>query len=131
MTMPVGLAIGAACSIVITLLCAAWLTHLVLSEKMDVTAIGYAVMAILLISAAVGSLIAAALIKHRWMVVCLGAGGIYFLTLLAMNALFFGGQYQGIGVTALAILGGSGAVGFIGLKQGSGSKMKRKKFRSR
>ena len=36
---------------------------------------------------------------------CLAAGGGYYLCLLAITALFFGGQYQGVGVTALMVLG--------------------------
>ena len=128
---PVGLAVGLAVSMGITLMSAALLTHLVLSEKMSENAIGYGAMVILLIAAAVGAWIAAVLVKHRWMVVCLGAGGSYFLTLLAITALFFGGQYQGVGVTALLILGGSGGVGLLGLRQGKKVSFKRKKYRSR
>lgn len=131
MSMPAGLAIGLAASLSITLLCTALIANLILSEKMNEAALGYGAMAILLLSSGAGSLIASVLIKHRWLLVSLGAGGIYFLTLLAITALFFGGQYQGIGVTALMILAGSGTVGLLGLKQGKRHSFKRKKYRSR
>lgn len=131
MSTPAGLAIGLAASISVTLLCAAMVTYLVLSENMSENTIGYWVMAILIVSSALGSLIASTMIKRRWMVMCLGAGGMYFLSLLAITALFFGGQYQGIGVTALMILSGSGAVGLLGLRQGKSSSFKHKKYRSR
>lgn len=131
MSMPAGLAIGLAASLSITLLCTALIANLILSEKMNEAALGYGAMAILLLSSGAGSLIASVLIKHRWLLVSLGAGGIYFLTLLAITALFFGGQYQGIGVTALMILAGSGTVGLLGLKQWKRHSFKRKKYRSR
>lgn len=129
--MPVGLGVGAVVATGVTLLSSALLANLVLSQKLSEGALGYGVMVVLLLSSALGSWIAAKLIKRRWMIMCFGAGGSYFAILLAMNALFFGGQYQGVGVTALMILGGSGAVGLLGLKQGTGSFKKRAKLHSR
>jgi putative membrane protein (TIGR04086 family) len=131
MPMVAGLAVGVALSIGITMVLAGLTAHFVLSETISENAIGYAAMAALYLSAALGSLIAARMIKRRRMVVCLATGGIYFLTLLGMTALFFGGQYQGIGVTALVVLGGSGTIGLLGLRQGKGRGIKHKKIRSR
>ena len=37
---------------------------------------------------------AAAKIKRRWMLVCSITGGIYFLSLLAVTAICFGGNYH-------------------------------------
>lgn len=130
-SMAAGLAVGLAVSMVLTLTGAALAANLVMSEKIEEDAIGYAALAVLILSALCGAWVAAALTKRRWMIVCLGLGGIYYLTLLATTALFFGGQYQGVGVTALAILGGCGAVGLLGLRTEKGSRKKAKKYRFR
>lgn len=131
MSIPVGLSIGLTVSLMLTLITAAIVANLILGEKIAESAIGYAAIVILLLASGVGAWLAAMLIKRRWMVVCLGAGGIYYLTLLGITALFFGGQYQGMGVTALVVLGGCGAVGLLGLRGESGSGKRRKKYRHR
>ncbi|MBQ7415635.1 MAG: hypothetical protein IJW14_01195 [Oscillospiraceae bacterium] len=131
MSMPAGLVIGWIVSMVLTILGALAIALLILSEKLGVEAIGYGAIVTLILAAATGAWLAAMLIKRRWMIVCLGTGGIYYLTLLAITALFFGGQYQGIGVTALAILSGSGAVGFLGLKGENTGRKKSKKYHFR
>ena len=88
-------------------------------------------MATLLLSSAAGAWVAAKMVKLRWIVLCLGAGAVYFLTLLACTALFFGGQYEGVGVTFLVVLAGSGAVGLLGLKGENSAVKKRRKRRTR
>ena len=53
------------------------------------------------------------------------SGLVYFVTLLAITALFFGGQYEAVGVTGLLVFGASTAVGLLktqGGKLGSGKK---------
>lgn len=129
--MPAGFAIGLAVGLTLTLVGTSIVANMILSEKIAESAIGYGAIVILLISSAIDAWLAAALIKRRWMIVCLGAGGIYYLTLLGITALFFGGQYQGMGVTALVVLGGCGAVGVLGLKGENAGGKRRKKYRHR
>lgn len=129
--MAVGLTMGTAISLAVTLLGAAVMANLVLSEKLAEEAIGYGAMVILLLASTLGAWISAGLVKRRWMVVCLGAGGCYYLMLLSITALFFGGQYQGMGVTALLVLGGCGAVGLLGLRGDKSGRKKAKKYRFR
>ncbi len=131
MSMPLGLAMGLGVSMGLTLALAAVMSKMVLSKSMGEDAVGYGAMVTLLLSAALGAWLAAVKIKHRRMVVCLGVGGLYYLTLLACTAMFFGGQYQGMGVTALLVLAGSGAVGLMGLKGEKGSGKRRRKYRPR
>ena len=131
MSMPVGLAIGLAASLALTLAAAAIAANLILGQKIQETAIGYGAIIILLLASSIGAGLAAMLVKRRWMVVCLGAGGLYYLTLIGITALFFGGQYQGMGVTALAVLGGCGAVGLLGLRGERSGAKRRKKYHSR
>ena len=54
------------------------------------------------------------------------AGVCYYLTMLAMTALFFGGQYQGMGVSAIIVLAVCVVIAFLPLKN-SQARGKRKK----
>lgn len=89
--------------------------------------VGYAALAILLTATVSGACVAAGRIKRRRLVVCIASGGLYYGFLLLLTALFFGGEYTGMGVTALAVLGGSGASCLLGMGQGSGHRSKRRK----
>ena len=129
--MAVGLAVGCGISLVFTLLGAALIANLVLSQKMSSESIGYGAVIILLLASAIGAWLSYAMIKRRRLVVCLSFGLGYYLSLLAITALFFGGQYQGMGVTAMLILGGSGAVALMGIKGEKSLGQKAKKFRFR
>lgn len=124
--MPVGIAVGIGIALVVTLVLSMVIAYLIHGETIPETSVGYCVMGMLLIASAVGAWMAAKMAKRRWMVACLCAGAGYFVLLLAMNALFFGGQYQGVGVTLLLCLGGAGTVGFLGLREGNHGIHKRK-----
>jgi hypothetical protein len=131
LSMPLGLGIGLAVCMVLTVSAAAICTNLILNEKIVEGAIGYCAIVTLLIASTAGAWLAAVLVKRRWMIVCLGVGCAYFLSLLAITALFFGGQYQAVAVTALIIFGGCGAVGLLGLKGNGEGRKRRKKYHSR
>lgn len=109
-SVPGGLALGNGLSLCITVLMAILLAKLVSLEKMQWENIGYGIMLLLYISSLAGSALAASLIKHQRLVICLSAGLVYWVTLLSLTALFFGGQYSGMGVSALIILSGCGTV---------------------
>lgn len=130
-TMPLGLALGLAASIAMTLILAALIAYLVLGEKVAEGAIGYGAMLTVLLSSAMGALISVTRIKRRRMVTCMASGACYYLVLLSITALFFGGQYQGMGVTALLVFAGVGSVALIGLKGESGRTKHHKKYRYR
>lgn len=131
MAMPAGVALGTGLCMGITLLGSMLVAWLVSRETMPENAIGYGSMAILLAASAAGSWLTAKRVKHRRMVVCALTGLAYYLCLLACTALFFGGQYSGMGVTAAVVLAGCLSVGLLGLK-GSGRVGKRgRKYRSR
>jgi hypothetical protein len=70
-------------------------------------------MIVILLSAALGAFVAQQLVKHRKIVVCLASGAVYYVLLMATTALFFGGQYQGMGVTFGMVLAGTGSIGLI------------------
>ena len=126
-SVPAGLAIGAGISMGITILLAMIAATMADREILAEQSIGYAAMIILLAASIAGAAIAVGKIKRQKLLVCLASGGIYYLMLLSITALFFGGQYTGMGVTGLVILGGCGTVVLAGMGQGGRQGRKRKK----
>ena len=122
--MPAGLSVGGGVSLLITILLAILTAKLVDTGTMGEERVGYAALGILLVSSGAGSAVAAGKIKRRRLMVCMAAGAVYYGLLLAVTALFFGGQYSGMGVTALAVAGGSGTVCLAGMRQGRGHRKK-------
>lgn len=125
-SIPVGMAVGWGIGLLVTVSAAAILTQIILSGAMSERMTGVGAYLILPMAAALDALVAASMIKRRWAQVCLGAGGLYFLTLLGISALLFGGQYQGVGISLLLIMGSSAAVGMLGSKREKHTSGKRK-----
>lgn len=117
MSMPAGIAVGILVSLFITLAGAFLLGWLIDRETMTVNNIGYGSMVILLSASALGAMVAKNRIKHRALVVCLLSGTGYYLALLSITALFFGGQFQGMGVTLALVLAGAGGAGLLSLNK--------------
>ena len=116
-TMPVGIGIGCAISMALTALGAGLTAKLISMEVLRENAIGYGAMIIVLLASIGGAGIAVNKVKKRMLQVVVLVGILYYGMLLAMTALFFGGQYQGMGVTALLILAGCGVVVLIAGKE--------------
>jgi putative membrane protein (TIGR04086 family) len=108
-----GVFAGVVLALAITLLGAFVMAVLLDAQIVDAEKIGYGSMVILILSTSAGSWLASAMVKHRVLMVCSMVGGCYYGSLLAITALFFGGQYRGMGVTAILIFGSSLAVGFL------------------
>lgn len=111
---PVGLALGTLVSLGMTALLSAGAAWLILTGKLPEDAVGYCAMVILLASSAAGAATAISRIKRLRFQMGLASGGIYYGCLLAVTALFFGGIYDGMGVTALMVLCGSALVILLG-----------------
>ena len=104
-SIPAGLALGAAVSLAITL-AGAWIfAYLIAGEILKESSIGYCAMAIILLASVVSAAVAVGRIKRRRVYICGLSGLIYFGILLSMTALFFGGQYQAVGITLLGLRG--------------------------
>ena len=88
-------------------------------------------MVILVLSALCGALMARSKIKRLRLQVCLISGGIYYLMLLGMTMLLFGGRFQGMGVTALMVACGSILAILVGLPKDRGGKSRHRRGRSR
>ena len=125
--MPAGIALGILISVVITLVGAILLTSLIAGEKMELEALGYGIMAIQFLGGIIGAVAAMLTVKRQKMQVCLLTGIGYFLVLLASNALFFGGQYDGVLTTGLILMAGCGLTAILGSRETKVGKRHRRK----
>ena len=130
-SVPAGLGWGALASVGLTGVLSLLLGKLLQSELLGWDGAGYWIMAMVLISAFWGALISAACIKRQRILVCGLAGLVYFGFLLSLTALFFGGQFEGVGVTAALVFGGCGTAGLLGMRENRGGKKgkRRKRYR--
>lgn len=126
-SIPAGLATGGIASMAVTIAAAAILAKLISDELVAMEYMGYGIMAILLISSWTGAAVARTKTKRQKWLVSVLAACVYFLTLLAVTALFFGGQYSGAGETGLLILCGS----MVGCLLNRPGKTGRKRSRTR
>lgn len=129
--MPSGLLKGALVGIGITLVGAAVMSALILREVLRETAIGYSAMGVILVSAFAGAMAAMNTVKQRPAVVAVLSGLIYYAVLLGANALFFKGEYEGLGVTALLVLAGVGTALLLKMKPRKGRRPSVRKNRHR
>lgn len=109
-----GLAAGAGVSIGVTVMISIVLALLVDAELISWESIGYGIMITVFLSSFLGSVTACTTIKRQRVVVSFLEGMIYIAVLLAITALFFGGQYQAVGETIILVIGGSGCASMIG-----------------
>ena len=114
-----GIAAGVAAALALTLLLGALLAFFISREVVQQEQLGYGVMVILFLAAALGCRLAYRRIQHRRLLVFLLAALGYLVSLTAITALFFGGQFEGIFPTAMLIIGGSGTA-FLLPGHGSG-----------
>ncbi len=117
--------IGILGSLLLTLLGAAVLAYLIGSGTVAQTGMGLGSTVILIISTALGSLVATGIHKHRKLMISGITAAGYYLSLLAMSALFFEGQYEGMGITAIMVLLGAG-IALLPVLLGKGKKTKHK-----
>ena len=125
-SIPTGIGIGLLVSIVITLAGSALTAYLIHSESVPEEGMGYGIILTLLLSAIAGAWISTGKIQRLRMQMCILSGLCYYLTLLSMTALFFGGQYNGMGITALVVLGGCSTVAILGASGGKRRKLSKK-----
>ena len=106
-SMPLGLLFGACISLGITLMAVALIAKLVSSEYIKESQIGYGIMVTLLAASFLGAQASMGRIKRRCLLVCALSGLVFFLILLSITGVFFGGQYEAVGVTGVLVLGGT------------------------
>lgn len=117
LSIPAGLTYGATVSVILLIGLCGIVAKLVLEGILAETDAGYGVLVLLLMSSFAGALTAHRKIKRQRMMVCLLTGVLYVMILISVTALFFGGQYEAVGVTILVVLGGAISAGLIGVKE--------------
>lgn len=108
-----GLALSLAVSQFVTLVVTAFLTKIVLQGNVQEESVGYGIMALLILASFAGAITASKSIQRRKAMMCIASGLLYWLSLLSVTALFFGGRYEAAGVTAVLILGGCGTAAIM------------------
>ena len=116
-SIPKGLAMGNGVSLGLTLLLSLALAGLISRERLQWEQIGYGILVILFFSALLGAAISVKAVKRQRLMIAMGSGLLFWATLIAITALFFGGQYDGMLVTGLIILAASGTVALMGLRR--------------
>lgn len=116
-SIPVGLTLGWLAGVLVTLGTAVVVTSLIAGERTGEGVANTAAVAAMLLASFVGAMVTGGKIGNRRLVMCLASGGLYFVTLLCCNALFFDGSYQGLLAAALTILGSSLVAGLMGIRQ--------------
>jgi len=96
-------AAGVILSAVWTLVCAMILAKLIDSGVLPMEKVGYGSMASVLSAVFVGANLAGRKAGHMVVQAAAIAGAAYFVCLLLVNALFFGGSYSGLTVTLVLI----------------------------
>lgn len=130
-TIPIGLLTGGIAALISTLALTALLAKLMEGEILSEGNIGYGVMIMLLISAFLGSTIACKRVKRQFLMTAALSGVVYILLLLSITALFFGGQYSGVGVTVLLVCCGSLLAAMVFSRGGKGRKIRKSKVKNR
>lgn len=110
LSMPAGFAIGMCVSLGTTLLLSVLLAKMISAEKIEWEKVGYGIMIILLVTSILGAKTTCIMVKRRKLLSSIIAGLLYWLGLLTITALFFGGQYSAVGITGMIILCGSALV---------------------
>lgn len=127
--LPIGAGIGTLISMLMTLAGSAIISWLIVSEKVGEGSVSVAAMMIQLLAATIGSWCAVAISKQQRLQTALITGVGYYLVLLATTAMFFGGQYKGMGITALIVFAGCGLVALISGKTSSKKRWSKKAYR--
>ena len=125
-SVPYGMITGCALSVVLTLMGAFGIAIMLGKEVIYGASVDYAVMAVTAIAAFCGSLLAVRMAGKGILLAAMGTGIMYMAILLCCNALFFDGQYNGVGTRMAAAAIGCGCVLIIKLKKKSGNQTYRK-----
>ena len=108
---------GAAVAMIITMIVCAAGASLMRAERVGEGSSGIISIISLVLSSAIGAMMALRKAGHHRIITCLGTGLIYWLILWSCTAMLFEGDYQSVGTTALAVLGGCGCTVLLGLKE--------------
>lgn len=116
---------GLLLAVVWTIGCAMVLAKLLDSEIIKMESLGYGSMVTVLSGVFLGASTAGRRTGHMAALASGATGAAYYLSLLLVNALFFGGGYTGMGVTLVLVALASVAAAALG-RQGRGAPRRRR-----
>lgn len=111
-----GVAIGTLVGTVLILSGILIITVLLSKGNLQMDNIGYVVMGITLAAALLGSFTAAMTARSNLLISSLSTGAVLLLLLLAVTAVFFEGQFSGVPVTLVLVMGSSLAAALVSTK---------------
>lgn len=106
MSIPAAVGVGTVISTIVMLIGAIVITLLVSNELISDQSMDYGVLALTMLSAILGCSVSNVVAKRRLLIVSVCTAVTFLLVLISITAIFYGGQYSAIPVTALVILGG-------------------------
>lgn len=95
---------GTGVAIALALLCAAVVAKLLDSEVLRMESVGYASMIAHICSVFIGARTAMSRVGNMGQTVAMITGAAYYVCLLLVNALFFGGSFTGLGTTLILVV---------------------------
>lgn len=103
-SLPLSIAFGVLTGMIVTFLGALLMTYLTNTESMQLQTMTTLSAITQLVAAAVGVFVSTMLVRERQLITGMVTAAAYFLILLAGTAMFFGGEYDNVGVGALVIM---------------------------
>ncbi len=114
---PVGLAMSLAGSWGVTLIAASIVTILIAGEHVGESFLSAAAVGTMFLASFAGALLAAGQNDSGRLMICLGSGGVYYLSLLGCNILFFDGEYRGMIPALLTVVGSCLIAALLGTRR--------------
>ena len=124
-SVPRGLALGTGLAVAWSALCIMLISLLVSKEIIGFGSIGYGIVFVLITSSYLSAKISYLKIKQKRIQISVIAAGIYFLILMIVNILFYGGEYTAVGVTLACVICGA-VVSLLGNTTSKGLHQKRR-----
>jgi len=112
-SIPLAVGMGAGISMAAMLIGTLVVALMVTNQTIGEDATGYGVIIVTVLSAIIGSTVSILIARSRVLILSLLTSISFAMILLAMTALFFGGQYSGVPVTILVIIGSGVSVALI------------------
>ena len=106
MSIPAAVGVGTVISTIVMLIGAIVIALLISNELISDQSMDYGVLALTMLSAILGCSVSNVVAKRRLLIVSVCTAVTFLLVLISITAIFYGGQYSAIPVTALVILGG-------------------------
>lgn len=129
LSIPAALGFGTAASIIVTIAGAVIVTWLLAGERIGENKLTSMIILIQIAAAIAGGATATTLTNSKRLLVSMLSGTCYFLVLIALTALVFDGQYQGVGWSALAIEGCSAIIAVLPTRKQALHRKRKRSYR--